>query len=251
MRQAMLFKVLNDVFPGITNISAAEECWIAQAIWRQPPQFDVFSEALEEVERWGELLPFETRLKREHPLDRPHNPQYDARARDILTEACAFAWASYRRLGIPRFSDCEGTPDIHLDTGTWIEVKAVHHSQEEDERVKRMLAGEVDAGQVTLPNQALYRKFSDSLKDAVQKFTRQGNQEASGLNVVFFNLTGLDTPQMPKTEAALDSLKGWAEGCEKTLRQADLFPEVKVVICHSYRWKEPFRDPFDNRHNLP
>ena len=247
----MLSDFLSDAFPGINDTSTADECWVAKAILSQHQALDVFSEALEEVERLGELLSFETKRKREHPLDPAHNPQYDARARDILTEACAFAWASYRGLGIPRFSDCEGTPDIHLDTGIWIEVKAVHHSQEEDERMKRMLAGEVDSGQVTPPNPGLYKKFSDSLKDAVQKFTRQGNQEASGPNIVFFNLTGLDTPQMPITETVLDYLQGWADECEKTLREAGLLPEVRVVICHSYQWKEPFRDPFDTSHKLP
>ena len=96
MKQAMLFGVLSDAFPGITDISAVEECWIAKAICRQ-------------------------------------------------------------------LSDYEGTPDIRLETGIWIEVKAVHHSQEEDERMKRMLTGEVDSGQVTPPNRGLYKKFTDSL----------------------------------------------------------------------------------------
>ena len=160
-----------------------------------------------------------------------------------LTEACAFAWVVCRELGTPAFCDEEGTPDILLADGMWIEVKSIHRSREDEERMKRMLAG-VDSGTVRKPAPGLYEKFSSSLTDAVKKFERQGNNETSTLNVVFFNLTTLDVPQMPLTDQVLDSLTEWAEEAEKAIREDKALGDVKLVMCHSYNWKAPFRDPF-------
>ena len=153
----------------------------------------------------------EAKLQREHPLVRDHDPQYDWRVRDILSEACAFAWASYRGLASPKFSDVEGTPDILLGTGNWIEVKAIHTSDEEADRMQRMLAWEVDSGQVRPPGVGLYKKFSDSLIDANKKFLRQETLLGSEPSIVFFNLTGLDTPSMLLTDQVLASLSRWAD----------------------------------------
>ena len=147
----MLSSLLNRVFPGVADSAAVDGCWIAKAISSQRKELDVFSEALIEIEKWEELQSLETKLQREHPLDRDHDPQYDRAVRDILTEACAFAWASSRGLGHPKFWDAEGTPDICLDTGGRIEVKAIHTSIEEAERMQRMLSGEIVAGHVEEP----------------------------------------------------------------------------------------------------
>ena len=179
------------------------------------------------------------RVRREHPLNSPHNQQYDARVRDCLTEACAFAWASRRGIGNPKFSDEEGTPDILLDDGRWIEVKAIHHSQEEDARMKDMLCGNIVSGQVTEAGPGLYKKFESSLADAMKKFGRQRQQDNAESNLVFFNLNSLDGPTIPEKEATLGNLVEWAQGIETEK------PGVRLVMCYSYNWKEPLRDPFD------
>ena len=177
-------------------------------------------------------------------MDREHAPQHDARVRDCLTEACVFAWVVRRGLGTPAFCDKEGTPDILLADGRWIEVKAIHRSLKDDERMRRMLADEVDSGTVREPAPGLYGKFGSSLIDAVKKFERQGQKEATKPNVVFFNLTTLDVPQMPLTDDVLDSLTEWAEEEEKARRENKTPGDVRLVMCYSYTWKAPFRDPF-------
>ena len=240
----MLSEFLTDTFPGLDDATALTECWIVNAIRSERPELNVFSEALEAVFRYGEAKSLRTKVSREHPLDRDHDPQHDARVRDCLTEACAFAWVVCRELGTPAFCDEEGTPDILLADGMWIEVKAIHRSREDEERMKRMLAGDVDPGTVRKPAPGLYEKFSSSLTDAVKKFERQGNNETSTLNVVFFNITTLDVPQMPLTDQVLDSLTEWAEEAEKAIREDKALGDVKLVMCHSYNWKAPFRDPF-------
>ena len=238
----MLSSLLNRVFPGVADSAAADGCWVAKAISSQRKELDVFSEALIEVEKWEELQSLETKLQREHPLDRDHGPQYDRAVRDILTEACAFAWASSRGLGPLKFWDAEGTPDIWLETGNWIEVKAIHSSDEEAERTQRMLSGEIVSGHVEEPGSGLYKKFQDSLMDAIKKFLRQDTQEALGPNIVFFNLTGLDTPSMVLLEVVKESLSQWADEREGAVGQVEKGMDVKLVICFGYQWQSPFRE---------
>ena len=177
-------------------------------------------------------------------MERDHDPQHDARVRDCLTEACAFAWVVWSGLGTPAFCDEEGCPDIHLPEGRWIEVKAIHRSLKDEERMRRMLAGEEDSGTVKEPAPGLYGKFHSSLIDAVKKFERQGRNETSKHNVVFFNLTTLDVPQIPLTDHVLDSIAEWAEEAEKAIQENTTLGDVTLVMCHSYNWKSPFRDPF-------
>ena len=235
----MLSKFLIDVFPQLTDSPTPDQCWVARAIEADYPGLNILSEAIQVVKQCHELEALKLRVRREHPLNSLHDQQYDARVRDCLTEACAFAWASRRGLGNPKFSDEEGTPDILLDDGRWVEVKAIHHSQEDDARMKDMLCGNIVSGQVTEAGPGLYKKFESSLVDAMKKFDRQPRQDDAESNLVFFNLNSLDIPNIPKTTEARCNLVEWAERVEAER------PSIKLVICHSYNWKEPFRDPFD------
>ena len=239
----MLSQFLSGTFPELIDPLTSDQCWVATAIRNQDPGLVLLSEAIEVVDTYGEVNSFRSRLKREHPSNREHNLQYDARVRDCLTEACAFAWVALRELGTPAFSDTEGTPDICLDDDRWVEVKGIHVSQEEDARMKHMLAGEVDSGQVTLPGPGLYRKFTHALMDAIMKFDRQPQQKATDSNFVFFNLTSLDTPQMLKKDSVLADLGNWADEMENCIRANREFGIVKLVMCYGYNWKAPFRDP--------
>ena len=239
----MLSRFLSDTFPTLTEASESDWCWVAEAIETQHSSVSVLSDALEVVELHGELDSLQTKLKREHPLDKKHNEQYDWRVKDCLTEACAFAWATLRNLKPVAFCDTEGTPDIRLDDGRWVEVKAIHPSQEEGVRMRRMLKGEIDSSQVAPPDSGLYRKFEAALEDAGRKFKRQ-SQQASGPNIVLFNLTGLDTPQVSKENSILTDLRRWADSVEHR-RKDKKAAAVKLVMCYKYDWKAPFRDPFE------
>ena len=229
-----LMRLLREVFPTLADNPAAQpQCWVSKTLKRDRPKLKAVSEAIQVVERYGQIGPLPARLKREHPVDKPHQRQYDERLLDALTEACAFAWADLRNLGSPRFSDAEGAPDIHLDTGYWVEAKAIHSSLEEAKRTEAMLEGRVDTGAVTEAGPGLFNKFDSAFADAGKKFNRQGGEA----NVVFFNLTMLDSPQW-FADDTLARVAEWAG--EKELRE----PATRVVICYSYDWREPVKDGF-------
>ncbi len=199
------------------------------------PEFSILSSAIDVVERHGQLGRLNHKVKLQHPSDKPHQSQYDARVRDALTEACAFAWADLRGLGPPILSDAEGAPDVQLDTGVWVEAKAIHNSDEDAERIEEMLEGrEAAGGNVRPAGPGLFNKLDSAFDDAAKKFSRV---DSSG-EIVFFNITAVDLPQLAAMDLVLDQLAEWAENKES--------PEstTRIVICYAYNWKEPIRDPF-------
>ena len=240
----MLSRFLRELFPSLTNLPPDSKCWVAKAIESDRPELVVFSRALQAVDECGELSAFSAKLIPEHPVNVEHNIQYDERVRDCLNEACAFAWAYSTGLGTPKFSGGEGTPDIWLSGGNWVEAKSIHRSDDDIVRMERMLAGEVDYGTIAKPSQGLYRKFSSSLDDAVEKFRRQGQVEETYPNVIFFNLSSLDTPQEPIKDKVLAGLSKWAAETEESLAADESLSEIRLVMCYQYAWHKPIRDPF-------
>lgn len=228
---------LSNTFPDLANHGDPNECRVARAIQSTHPGLSILSAAIQVVDQHNEIDSLMKKVQREHPVDREHNPQFDVRVWDCLTEACAFAWAASCNLEIPRFSDSEGSPDILLDSGCWIEAKAIHASDDDNERMGRMLDGDMDSGPVLMPPVGFYKKFCDSFSDSVKKFDRQGWQEGIS-NIVFFNLTSLDIPSIPNKEGVKTNLMMLAEEFEK------ICPKVVVVMCYSYNWRVPFREPF-------
>ena len=232
-----LAEFLSNTFPDLVNSGDPNECRVVKAIQSTHPGLSTLSAAIQVVDQYDEINPLTEKVRREHPMDRVHNPQYDARVWDCLTEACAFAWAASRNLGVPSFSDSEGSPDIILDSGSWIEVKAIHRSNDDHKRMRQMLAGGIDSGSVLMPPVGFYKKFCDSFADSVKKFDRQGWQDGIR-NIVFFNLTSLDIPSLPNDESVNIELGMLAEEFE------NICPRVEVVMCYSYNWRSPFREPF-------
>lgn len=232
-----LAEFLSNTFPDLVNQGDPNECWIVKAIQSTHSGLSTLSAAIQEVEHYDEIKPFARKVRREHPLHRKHNSQYDARVRDCLSEACAFAWAVSHNLGTPSFCDDEGSPDLFLDNGQWVEVKAIHASGEDSKRTEQMLDGKVVSGCVTMPTEGFYKKFCDSFADSLRKFDRQGWREGIQ-NIVFFNLTSLDTPSIPNEEGVNTKLRMLAEEFE------NICPNVRVVMCYSYHWRSPFREPF-------
>ena len=196
------------------------------------------------MDECGELNAFSAKLIPEHPINVEHNSQYDERVRDCLNEACAFAWAFSSGLGTPKFSGGEGTPDIRLSGGNWVEAKSIHRSDDDIARMERMLAGEVESGAVAKPGQGLYRKFRSSLDDAVEKLRRQDKSEGTYPNVIFFNLASLDIPQELIEDKVLLDLTNWASETEESLAADESLSEIRLVMCYRYAWCKPIRDPF-------
>ena len=240
----MLSRFLTDLFPELEDEPLRSECRLARAARAERHELDILSEALAVVEGHGELDALATKVKREHPLNCEHEHQYDERVLDCLSEACAFAWSTMRGIGNPAFCDEQGTPDILFDSGNWVEVKAIRRSEEDNERMERMLAGEVDGGTVRMPAQGLYRKFDSALNDALKKFRRQNHEPSTYPNIVFFNLTTLDVPNIPKEYPVKAILARWAQEKEALLQADEWARETKLVMCYIYNWKIPFRDPF-------
>ena len=240
-----LSKFLTALFPNLEDEPLRSQCRLARAARAEREELSILSEALIVVGRHGGLETLATKVKREHPTGGDHEQQHDDRVLDCLTEACAFAWSSMRGIGDPAFCDQHGTPDIKLDSGNWIEVKAIRRSEQDDERMGRMLAGEVDSGTVRMPTQGLYRKFDSALNDALKKFCRQNPENSPQPDIVFFNLTTVDVPNIPNTETIKECLARWAEEQEVLLREDEWIRETRLVMCYGYNWRIPFRDPFD------
>ena len=233
MNESMLSKFLAHVFPELTKDDAVE-CWVTKAIQTQYPMLNVLSEAIRVVEKHDQSNALACKIRRAHPKDKPHNPQYDGQVRDCLTEACALAWTDLRGLGVPECCDAEGAPDVLTSIGYWVEAKAIHASMEDVALTKWMLQGNIASGHVTEPHPGLYNKFESDFQDSMKKFQRQGSHS----NVVFFNLAILDISQFPNKCKVFAELSQWTESNEETT------PDTKIVICYSYDWQNPFRDPF-------
>ena len=109
----------------------------------------------------------------------------------------------------------------------------------------RMLEGAVDHGAVRMPTLGLYRKFNSALDDALKKFRRQNSGSSPQPNIVFFNLTTFDVPNIPNIEPIKECLARWAEEQEALLRKDERTRETRLVMCYSYNWRIPFIDSFD------
>ena len=170
--QSKIARFLEEAFPSVAR-DPAPDCWVSKAMRSGRPEFSILSSAIDAVERHGQLGRLNDKVKLQHPSDKPHQSQYDARVRDALTEACAFAWADLRGLGPPIFSDAEGAPDVQLDTGFWVEAKAIHSSDEDAERIEEMLEGrEAAGGNVRPTGPGLFNKLDSAFDDAAKKFSR-------------------------------------------------------------------------------
>lgn len=194
------------------------------------------SEALAVVaEHPGQLDVVRRRIRKEHPVRKAHLREYDDGVLDVMTEVCAFAWAARNgALGAPAFASTgKGTPDLRLESGTWIEAKAVHPSDVDRRRTAEMLkTGAILSGNVRVPGEGFHRKFEYHYDNALAKFARQG---ATG-GIVFFNLSGVDMDSFAAIGDVLDGLRGWADGKERQN------PAVGVVLVHNYGWSHPVRD---------
>ena len=78
------------------------------------------SAAIQVVAEHGQLAALEKRVRQEHTAKRAHREADDDRLLDCLTEACAFAWAASRQLGVPQFDYKAGRPDVHVPPNIWI-----------------------------------------------------------------------------------------------------------------------------------
>lgn len=229
-----LAQFLARALPTVAANPGPLDCWAWKVLRRDPPQLARLSAAIRVVEQHGQLAALERRVREEHPSRRAHRKDYDSRLLDCLTEACAFAWAVSRGLGVPQFDYRQGKPDIHVPPDLWVEAKAVHPSLASRQDMARMLRGEVVLGLVAPPDRHRGLAFLCNLEDAKKKFARLG----LGRWVVFLNLTDVDVDQFADLENVLASYATWLG------RREAADPTICIVFCHSYDWQRPIRDPF-------
>lgn len=224
-------RLLADAFPSIATDPKDAACVLSRHYYDDRPEMALISTAIDVAitqDQRGTLI---DKLKREHPGDREHLEQYDERVFDVLTEACALAWATgHPQLGTPLFSTAEGTPDIRCKADWWIEAKAIGSSEENKQRIRWLLdTGGVDTGVVAHPTSGLLDKFVSAFEDAQRKVERQNG----GRLIVFFNLTSLDLPQLPIEQEVLRQViaKVAALGAKQ--------PDTETVLCYRYNWPNP------------
>ena len=219
----MLSNFLQQVFPELAGETEGTDCWVTRAMISENSGLKILSRALEKVAEDGSLETLKNKVRREHPVEASHQQQYDARVRDCLNEACAFAWCSTQKTGRAVLVDEPGQPDLFIDTGHWVEAKSIHSSVSNDIVMKDMIAGSIISGSVQSPHPTLFKKFDDALLDARKKFARVG----STASIVFFNLAAVDIGQWPKVESIKDTLMAWATDQERN------YNGLGIVICFS------------------
>lgn len=191
------------------------------------------SDAVEVVTHHRQRHALVQKLHDVHPVDRPHQEQYDDQLLDVLTEVCAFAWAAqFGELGRPYFCSQLGAPDLRLEPDGWIEAKAIHPSRQDRAMSKRMQEGPVIvSGQVLPAGQGLYDKTWAHFTKATRQLTGRHSPK-----IVFFNLTALDLAQRADEDmeqAELKSVVGFIQTLICETSEIDI-----AAFCHGYLWKE-------------
>ncbi|MCK9519211.1 MAG: hypothetical protein M0R74_09360 [Dehalococcoidia bacterium] len=180
-----------------------------------------------------------TRLRAEHPTDRPHNEQFDLRLLDAMGEALAFAWLTLQEFGNPQFCLREGYPDLCVPNKIWVEAKTIHLSDAERQEIRDGVErgggiySRVGWRRRDFPR-PLRRKFEDAWANALRKFERvdpDGHQAA----LVWFRIGGFDWPLSPY--ATLHHLKEWAEQIRPR--------KTGLVLVKYWNWAQPefYREP--------
>lgn len=231
-------RLLADGLPAMVANPRDASCILSRYYYADRPEMSVISDAVDIVESLGGRSALIDKLKREHPIHDLHDEQFDERAFDVLTEACAFAWAArIAGLGTPRFSTKEGAPDLYCDSGCWVEAKAIHSSDTNKALLRTMReTGEGITGVVTEPGPGLLRKLQLKFENAQRKFDRQ----EKGPFLVFFNVTSVDLPQIPIKEDVLKQLARAATS------MAAVAKDIDTVVCYAYDWTRPIGGTITN-----
>lgn len=134
MNSPSLTRLFEEAFPHWEELVST--CLVSEAVDQDKNNFD---ELIECIDLGNAREDFIARLRAAHPVRDIHNVQHDRRLEDVFTEGAAFAWAfRSSNLGCPHFVTAEGAPDIAVDD-TWLEVKTVRNSQEEEQFKEEVL----------------------------------------------------------------------------------------------------------------
>ncbi len=226
---SVLAQFLARALPTAANHPGPSNCWAWKVMHNDYAELAGLSAAIEVVEKRHQLAALERRVRQEHRKCRALKSQTDfleyveedSRLLDCLTEACAFAWAYCRGLGVPRFDHRQGMPDIHIPPDLWVEAKAVHQS----EASRKDWTNSFDENRVLA--------FKSKFKEANEQLKRAGAKRG----VIFFNLTAADITHMLRREELLAQYGVVLDEMEAA------YPAASAVLCYNYEWWHPVRDP--------
>ena len=232
MNSPSLTRLLEEAFPHWEDLVST--CLVSEAVDQHKNNFD---ELIECIDLGNARQDFIARLRAAHPVRDIHNVQHDHRLLDVFTEGAAFAWAfRSESLGCPQFVNAEGAPDMAVDD-TWLEVKTVRNSQEEEQFKEEVLNphlrrhGIAMRGAVTLeaPEAGFLGKFQSHLDDALLKWQRQGR---NGRFIVYYGFN-IDFGVSGRT--AETEIRAWAHTSERQ-------HGVSIVVCPRFDWASPVYD---------
>ncbi|MCH7698541.1 MAG: hypothetical protein IH865_06360 [Chloroflexi bacterium] len=232
MKSPPLTLLLEEAFPTWEEFELT--CWVFEAVDQHQNDFDELIECLDLANGRQDFI---ARLRAAHPVGAIHNVQHDHRLLDVFTEGAAFAWAfRVAKLGCPRFVAEEGAPDIAIED-TWLEVKTVRNSQEEEQFKEEVLNphlrrhGIAIRGAVTLeaPLAGFVGKFQSHLDNALLKWERQGR---NGQFIVYY---GFNIDFGVSGRAARKEIRDWAATSERR-------HGISIVICPRFEWERPLYD---------
>lgn len=222
--------LLKEAFPDFSSLSL--DC---EARWAIDHNQDDLADVISAIDENDGRSAFTDRLRRSHPPGRPHLPEFDRHLWTVVTEGEAFAWAAVTAgLSGPRFTDDNGRPDLSCG-GAWVEVKKVHHGDEESRFRREVILPELDRSDgVTRTTDhfvdlhaTVIKKLNDGLADARTKHARQ---EFGGPLVVYFYVQ-VDFPT--HRDRARQVLRDWAQSQD----------QVRIVVTGlSTDWRAPLVD---------
>ena len=229
-----LTDLLNELFPNIIS-NKQSECWIGKEKAINPSDLQMLHDAIEIVQKHEQLKKLKKRMVQEHPVNKTHKEQYDERLRDCITEACAFAWACEKKLGMPVFDYSKGAPDVHIPPDCWIEAKAIHRSDQSKMDMKKMLNGQIICKNITddMENTNVSRLLyilQNAYDNSHKKFLRVNSTKS----LVFFNIHEIGEGIPPIADDMKKDIINWAQKKRKAT------PEIELVICERYQWNNPF-----------
>ena len=238
MNSPSLTRLLEEAFPHWEDLVST--CLVSEAVDQHKNNFD---ELIECIDLGNARQDFIARLRAAHPVRDIHNVQHDHRLEDVFTEGAAFAWAfRSSNLGCPHFVTAEGAPDIAVDD-TWLEVKTVRNSQEEEQFKEEVLNPQLRRSDVIVrgavnleaPPAGFLGKFQSHLDNALLKWQRQGK---SGQFIVYY---GFNIDFGVSSRTAVNEIRAWAATSERQ-------HGVSIVVCPRFKWASPV---YDGIHRLP
>jgi hypothetical protein len=209
------------------------DCWVRESL---AVAHNGFADEIDVVTQGRARPDLIRRVADEHPIDGAHHPQYDERLRDAFREAQAFAWAAeLAGLGVPSFVQAEGSPDLRLSSGLWIEAKAVHTS-DDDNAAWRLAETRSRDSNVTARVEAVRDPaggFLGKLNSLREKALNQWYRQADGGLVIFISVVDFDL-EVNQANAETE-LRNWA-------RDSAGRYDIRVVVCLRDGWRNPLID---------